>query len=137
MLCHRKSASRLSMGTSISCNMAIPGKLPEIAHMIKRPALLRFAEARVSGGDENRPPSVCLWQTLRPEIDKGSGQGQNLAIRHCRGAASACAGCSALCLIGPSPAFIRHRRRRDTALGPANPALRIVDEGAVAPAAFS
>jgi len=68
------------MGTSISWNMAIPGKLPEIAHITKRPAL---------------------------------------------------------CLIGPSPAFIRHRRRRDTALGPANPALRIVDEGAVAPAAFS
>ena len=36
-------------------------------------------------------------------------------IRHCRAGTGASAGACALCLIGPSPACIRHRRRRDTA----------------------
>ena len=42
-------------------------------------------------------------------------QGPSSTIRHCRAGAGASAGACALCLIGPSPACIRHRRRRDTA----------------------
>ena len=42
-------------------------------------------------------------------------QGPPSTIRHCRADAGASAGTCALCLIGPSPACIRHRRRRDTA----------------------
>ena len=41
-------------------------------------------------------------------------QGVSSTIRHCRAGAGASAGACALCLIGPSPACIRHRRR-DTA----------------------
>ena len=41
--------------------------------------------------------------------------GASSTIRHCRAGTGASAGACALCLIGPSPACIRHRRRRDTA----------------------
>ena len=53
------------------------------------------------------------------KADRLGYAGRCSTIRHCRPEVSASADLWALCLIGPSPACIRHRRRRDTVPRPA------------------
>ena len=90
MLCHRKSASSLSMEASICCKMAFSG--------------IKYLKTLI----------------LRPQIDIGSNILLNLAIRHCRIPACTSASRYALCLIGPSSACFRHWRRQTPALGDAH-----------------
>ena len=104
MLCHRKSASSLSMEASICCKMAFSG--------------IKYLKTLI----------------LRPQIDIGSNILLNLAIRHCRIPACTSASRYALCLIGPSSACFRHWRRQTPALGDAHvAACGLQSKGAEAP----
>ena len=80
MLCHRKSASRLSMGTSISCNMAIPGSFARNCSYYGRKLIAEAAFSRTSqfgivaqGSAQAQAPALCASLGLHLPVSATGG----------------------------------------------------------------
>ena len=80
MLCHRKSASRLSMGTSISCNMAIPGSFARNCSYYGRKLIAEAAFSRTSqfgivaqGPAQAQAPALCASLGLHLPVSATGG----------------------------------------------------------------